>query len=233
MTEIKAVEGLYWVLDELHKRFPGIVIDNCASGGRRLDIEMMRRSIPLWPTDMQCTPDFDCESLQELSAGLNMWLPVFGWGTHFRPGDTYNFRCNLASGMNNHIAMYEYVMPAADHPWDWQRKMLADHRRAQPLLSGDYYPLLGQSYDRAHWMILEFYRSDLGRGVLNIMRRSESDYKSAVILLQGLDAGAVYMLEDADTGIIGEFSGDSLMNTGINIDIPAKRSARLIFFSKK
>jgi len=35
MTEIRYVEGLYEMWDELRAKHPGLLIDNCASGGRR------------------------------------------------------------------------------------------------------------------------------------------------------------------------------------------------------
>ena len=43
--EIKHINGLYRLWDALLGRFPHLIIDNCASGGRRIDIEMLRRSI--------------------------------------------------------------------------------------------------------------------------------------------------------------------------------------------
>lgn len=49
ITEIRYVEGhlAYW--DELLRRHPDLIIDSCASGGRRNDLETMRRSVPhLW-----------------------------------------------------------------------------------------------------------------------------------------------------------------------------------------
>ncbi len=39
MTEIRYIEGLYAMWDDLRARHPGLMIDNCASGGRRIDIE--------------------------------------------------------------------------------------------------------------------------------------------------------------------------------------------------
>ncbi|MDP6125445.1 MAG: alpha-galactosidase, partial [Candidatus Latescibacteria bacterium] len=46
-TEAKHIEGLYWMWDELVRRHPGLLIDNCASGGRRIDLETTSRSFPL------------------------------------------------------------------------------------------------------------------------------------------------------------------------------------------
>ena len=51
ITEIRHVEGLYEFWDELLRRRPGLLIDNCASGGRRLDLETVSRSMALWRTD--------------------------------------------------------------------------------------------------------------------------------------------------------------------------------------
>jgi hypothetical protein len=37
--------------DELLSRHPHLAIDNCASGGRRIDLETVGRSTALWRTD--------------------------------------------------------------------------------------------------------------------------------------------------------------------------------------
>ena len=51
ITEIRYIEGLYQLWDELRLCHPGLWIDNCASGGRRIDLETVSRSLPLWPSD--------------------------------------------------------------------------------------------------------------------------------------------------------------------------------------
>ena len=45
------VEGYLAYWDELLRRHPGMLIDTCASGGRRNDLETMRRAVPLWRSD--------------------------------------------------------------------------------------------------------------------------------------------------------------------------------------
>ena len=51
ITENHYIEGLYKYWDYLLNRFPTLLIDNCASGGRRIDYETVLRSAPLWRTD--------------------------------------------------------------------------------------------------------------------------------------------------------------------------------------
>ena len=50
MAEIRYVEGHYRMWDEIRAAYPQLAIDNCASGGRRIDLETASRSVPLWRT---------------------------------------------------------------------------------------------------------------------------------------------------------------------------------------
>lgn len=50
-TEIRYLENLYLLLDDLLAAFPGLLLENCASGGRRIDLEMLRRSHNNWLSD--------------------------------------------------------------------------------------------------------------------------------------------------------------------------------------
>lgn len=72
ITEIKHIEGLYEMWDNLLRRHPGLHIDNCASGGRRLDIEMMSRSFSVWRTDYGFT---DTLAEQAQTQALAYWVP--------------------------------------------------------------------------------------------------------------------------------------------------------------
>ncbi len=62
ITEIKYVMGYLAFWDELLRRHPNMLIDRCASGGRRNDLETLRRAVPLWRSDylqpigQQCIP---------------------------------------------------------------------------------------------------------------------------------------------------------------------------------
>ena len=60
ITEIRYIEGLYEMWDDLLGRHKSLSIDNCASGGRRIDLETCSRSLPLWPSDFMdvCGPPY-------------------------------------------------------------------------------------------------------------------------------------------------------------------------------
>ena len=52
ISEIRHVTGFLAFYDELLRRHPNLLIDNCCAGGRRNDIETLRRSVPLWKSDI-------------------------------------------------------------------------------------------------------------------------------------------------------------------------------------
>jgi len=50
-----------------------MLIDSCASGGRRDDLETMRRAVPLLRSDLENNP----EAYQCHTYGFGLWLPYF------------------------------------------------------------------------------------------------------------------------------------------------------------
>ena len=50
-TEIRYIENVYRLWDQLLAEFPALLTENCASGGRRIDLEMLRRSHTNWLSD--------------------------------------------------------------------------------------------------------------------------------------------------------------------------------------
>ena len=77
ITEIKHVTGYLAYWDELRRRHPDMLIDSCASGGRRNDLETMRRAVPLWRSDYA----FEPVGHQCMTYGISLWLPFHGTGT--------------------------------------------------------------------------------------------------------------------------------------------------------
>ncbi len=89
ISEIEHVEGYLAFFDELRKRFPNLLIDTCASGGRRLDLETLRRAVPLWRSDYP----YGATPMQMQTYGLSLWVPYFG--TSAGSLDPYTFRSEI------------------------------------------------------------------------------------------------------------------------------------------
>jgi len=233
MSEIRHIEGLYAFWDELLRRHPGLIIDNCASGGRRLDLETCSRSIPLWRSDWQCGPHFDPVGCQVEGMGLNYWLPLSACGTGVRPGDTYNFRSSLSAALCFHLAPSEGTPLRPDYPYDWHRRMLAEARRARPLFYGDYYPLSSCRPEHDQWAAYQMHRPDIGEGFVLALRRPEAHFVSADFRLHGLDFDTKYEFEDAETGRTWQQSGQELRERGVRLILETAPESRLLFYRRK
>ena len=81
---------------------------------------------------------------------------------------------------------------------------------------------------------MQFDRPDLGRGILEAFRGERSFYRSADVRLRGLEPAAEYCVEDADGGFEPfTAAGKQLMEDGITLSLPEKRSSRLVFYRRK
>ena len=76
ITEIRHVEGLLAYWDELRRRHPDMPIDTCASGGRRNDLETLRRAFPLLRSDYR----FEPAGTQGHTYGMASRIPYYGTG---------------------------------------------------------------------------------------------------------------------------------------------------------
>ena len=229
MAEIRYVEGLYAFWDELQRRKPGLMIDNCASGGRRLNLELLARSIPLWRTDYHCGGrEHDPSAGQIHTMGLSYWIPLSGTAAAAGPMDTYTFRSNLTAAM----AWGAPPDLLTNAPFaEWCRTMLKQYLQARPFFYGDYYPLTRTSANADAWAAYQLHRRDLDQGLLVMLRRTESPFSHAQLLLGGLDPTATYEFTDADSGKAIRCTGKEAM-AGATWVIDAPRSSRLVFYRR-
>jgi len=233
ITEIRHIEGLYQFWGELRRRFPKLIIDDCASGGRRIDIELLRLSVPLWASDMQCQ-EFNPDYNQTHVSGLSHWIPFFAFGTlNEKGGDTYNFRSTMAAGITVHYHLDIGPVAAVDYPDGWLRDRLEEFHAVKDSMSGDFYQLSGEvSLSPKVWSSSEYYRPDTGCGAVFVFRRPQADYLTASIRLQGVEPGASYTVRDFESKRTWRETGQTLMQRGIRVEMPHPRSSRLFFLEK-
>ena len=190
MTEIRYIEGLYRTWDELRRRHPGLTIDNCASGGRRIDLETLSRSYPLWQSDTQCCGQAMPVQDQVQTAGLSLYVPLHSGGCW--SVNPYCFR-SIAT-MGTHFCGDLARWPAAE-----SRRAIAEVKALRGLYEGDFYPLLEINHDEHSWCAWQFDRPELGRGFAMVFRRAQNPYVTTEIALRGLDAKANYEVVLSET----------------------------------
>ncbi|MGA2658696.1 MAG: alpha-galactosidase [Verrucomicrobiota bacterium] len=218
MTEIQHVMGYLAFWDELRRRHPGLLIDSCASGGRRNDLETLRRAVPLLRSDYQFGPEATTPN-QGHTYGISSWIPYYGSGCYFT--DTYSARSYIMP-----CSGYAGTNAATKHAYD-------ECRRVAPFMLGDYYPLTPYGIQAGDWIAWQFDRSDLGGGVVQAFRRDKNESPTRVLRLSGLAPSTKYEVTDLDGGAPKRMSGKDLMEQGLTVEIKTKPGSAVIFYQRE
>ncbi len=221
ITQIEHVEGYLRYFDELRRRFPDLIIDTCASGGRRDDLETLRRAVPLWRSDFAIEPT----AMQMQSYGLAMWIPYYGTAVNVL--DTYDFLSQMTPAVGvgpDDVNAAAQRAQALKHIREW--------KQAAGFYYDDYYPLTPYSTENTEWMAWQFARADGTAGMVQIFRRPQSPFENARLPLRGLERLARYVVTDAETGVKKNYTGSELIDRGLRASIASKPGAVLMFYQK-
>jgi alpha-galactosidase len=227
LTQIRYILGEYELLDRLLAKYPDLLIESCASGGRRIDLETIRRAQTFWKSD-------------ETSSLLAARSQETG-GNYFLPGCLLN--TNLpASSQASLFDLHSLFGGPFGFTVDWTKLNAADLERVRGqivaykgirhLLDKDYYPLFPQTYELREWVGWEFYDPATGEGFCVVLRPAESVYASAEVRLRGLDDGKTYQLTRLDGSQPREISGKELA-AGLTVSLGGNQSEVFHFQKQK
>lgn len=209
MLEIEYVNGLYHFLDELQRKHPSLIIDGCAAGGRRLDFEMMRRSVVLWRSD-SCWGDSQYpRNVQAMTMGLSRWLPLHGLGS--APSDTTSLRSGLGACGSFAINFHD------PQSVESLRNHLHRYRSIRHVFQGDFYPLTEWSLNGKSPIAYQFHDPNTGNGVVQVFGEDQRVDVPVQLRLKGLDRSRTYTLSDWDNRLSMTRNGEQLMTDGIPV----------------
>ena len=224
MAENLHVQGYLRFWDELLRRNPGLMIDSCAGGGGRQELETLRRTSLIMSRTDYCDVTMLPESQQNMTYGLSMWHTRFMGDGPFE--DRYAFLSGMAADMS-----FLFVKKPFDRDLA-QDSMRMFHEAAGDFF-GDYYPLTAYSRENSAWMAYQFDRPEAGGGIVQAFRRGKAAESEMVFRLNGLDAGAEYEVADVQTRqTLGVMLGAELMDAGLRVELPSPRSAALIKYKR-
>ena len=192
MKEIRHIEGLYYFWDYLLSRFPNLLIDNCASGGRRIDWETIGRSAPLWRSDYYHYDDPD--GYQCHTYGLNFFLPLHGTGS--LQTDPYSFRSSVSTAL-----IYNWKITDKNASVYEMQRCLKEFHEIRPYYYENYYPLTGtEDMTRDNiWLAYQMHRPSDDSGIIVAFRRTASKDKKITVRLSGVDPEKYYTVTDMDS----------------------------------
>ena len=236
VTEIQHVVGYLAFWDELRRRHPDMIIDSCAQGGRRNDLETLRRAVPFVRSDYL----FEPVGQQCHMYGISLWMPYNGTGVRKATGDEtepYIFRSSMAIHVTpcydlrrkgDPVAFDLAITPPRDI--DLVRRLMSQWRQVAPNYYGDYYPLTSYSLNPDVWIAWQFDRPEIGEGLIQAFRRVDNGASTRSFKLRGLDPRARYRVQDLDETTTQELTGRELMDQGLPITIAAQPGAVVLSY---
>ena len=211
------VTNLYNFLDYLTENIDGLIIDNCASGGKRLDLEMTYRSIAFWRSDYNCAyhPDL-FDATQSHTYGISFWLPITG--------------ANLY--MSEEYAARSAIMPLVLMDFfSHQHPEYSLHEDQRALMGGNYYPLEFGSFDNNKMHAMEFITDDATAGTALIYKRANVNDTEYTVKLNGLKTATDYKIYDIDKPEkVFTAKGIDLMKEGLTLPLPDSQKAIILMF---
>ncbi len=222
----------YW--DELVRRNPGLIIDSCASGGRRNDLETMRRAITLHYTDVGYG---DHPIKQKQHREMFEWIPYFrahnmNWfdevsgkydGKEHAP-DAFSFHNAMTPSMTDMT-----VYGASEKEYSLSCRMKKIWREAAEIeLCGDYYPIADCDGTPNGWYAMQFDDSERRRGFVQIIRNADAEDDVFTLNLPYVSDND-YIFIDSECGDISGYEAEEVKN-GIEIKL-GRRESRILFYT--
>lgn len=232
ITENHYVTGYLAYWDDLLRRHPGMLIDSCASGGRRNDLETLRRAVPLLRSDYL----FEPVGQQGHTYGISFWIPFhgtaycpsntvgWGWGTGGISYAPYIRRSNMCP---SNTACFDFRVEVDDALIE---KLYREWLAVGPDFFGDYYPLTAHNLEANSWIAWQYHQPGAGRGTVQAFRRSECDYFGAMFRLRGLKPDARYVVRNFDQHGEVVLTGRQLMEDGVEIAVKERPGAAVVSY---
>lgn len=198
------------------------MIDNCASGGRRIDLETAMRSVVMWRSDMGCGSEkisgrHTSIWQQNITLALSRYLPFQCSGTW--EADAYDFRSCSTSGV---ACDFDVLNP--DFDFEKAHQALEELQQLRKYWSGEFYPMTEPTTDESVWCVFRLALGD--SGAFYCFRRPESNNPDMLLsvpdAMQG-DYRLVLHFEDRsreERYVTGEE-----LRSGVNVTLPQPRTS--------
>lgn len=215
LTQLQYIRGFYAVLDWVRERNPDTVLEGCASGGRRIDLETVRRFHIFNISDQTYDPALIRFHLH----GINCFLPGnYNWVGYTQPtnhqknfqADDLGFQSLFggAFGTGGRLDLWpeETRKKAILHVETW--------KKIRRYLVEDYYPLSEQPGDLKCWSGWQFLDPKDQSGFIQSFRTQTAEAKHR-FFVKGLEDQGRYRFTDTYSADTFEMTGKAAMQSGI------------------
>jgi alpha-galactosidase len=194
--------ALYRLLDELRALHPTVEFESCASGGGRVDFEILRRTERVWASDC-----IDALERQTIQRGLSMFLPPELMGSHIgaptahTTGRTHHLGFRAITALFGHMGVEWNLLEIDERSRGQLAAMIELHKRFRSLLHhGDtvrFDPVLDGDTASSH--AYGVYAADRTEAVVAAVQlRTANSLTPPMLRLPGLDPARRYRVSVVD-----------------------------------
>ncbi len=212
-TAHRFVLGLYSILETLTAKFPGILFESCASGGGRTDPGMLAYMPQTWISD-----DTDAFERIKIQHGTSIIYPPISIEVHVSASPNHQIHrmtpmmTRLHAGMAANFGFEIDASKLTAQERDLIKANIALYKEIRPIIQfGGFFRLLSPfDGNETAWI---YVTEDREKAVLFYFKKTAGAHEPFKTLrLKGLAPDKRYTL----VGLGQSFSGDTLMNAGIN-----------------
>ncbi|MCR4573560.1 MAG: alpha-galactosidase [Lentisphaeria bacterium] len=197
MVENKAIQGMFRFWDGLKQAKPNLLIDVCASGGRRNDLETLRQgAVPLHYSDVGYE---DFISKQRYHHLLNQWFLYYkNIAQHCYDGGKLNQWKSVIDIAPFHTVYAPSFLRednSAERKWNEVCAKVTPYQ-----VDADYYLLTPEIFGIDQWWVCQFHDPATQTGILQVVRNEKNTDDTLHIELKGIRANRPLHFEDLYAG---------------------------------
>ncbi len=223
--ENKCVQGHYDLWDFLINLDSIELLDSCASGGHRLDVESVRYAVALHPCDY-CYDDMRAK--QVANYNLCSWIPFAGANT---ANDNVVDEYTIRSAFRQALILQYPALSMNDASFERLKGFVDDWESVSGYYYDDIYQLTQESYSPNAWYAYSYVNSQSSKGFAMIYNRNgEGATLTDSIKLKGLNAGTTYKITFADSSETYTMTGTELMYKGVTVKMEKLNDSEIMYF---
>ncbi len=225
-------EALYGIFDRVAERFPDLLLENCASGGGRMDLGMMARFH--WT---QLTDRWSPGPAARVINGGTLALP---------PELTESVTGGISGGLSDidfliRVNLFGHVKISGIAPtlaernqatWErWQHGIELYKSFCRPMMSESvlfHHTPIQRQTDLGEWVVLESATPARDKAFIGVFRLLGAADDTYTIRPRGLDAGLTYRVRYDSAGYDRTIDGGRLIDEGILVRVPSALRSELL-----
>ncbi len=231
---IKHNKAVYQMYENLKKRFPDVIFENCAGGGGRTDLGMMKNFNHTWVSDWQKMP----RSIA-ITNGMTMALPpervdrlFAGMGCH----TIGSFDAHLRNTLLGHISL-NVISPANA---DINEKQIAFIKHSTDIYKSFIRPFLANSkiyhhtpdLNESDYSVLEIASPDKNKCAITVITLCNTNERSLTVKPKGIDILKNYKVTFDNDCYSYDVKGAEIKQKGIEVHINTSLSSELVLIEK-